>query len=476
MKPIPSPTVPSSTPAAHPTSGAMQVEVDRGAHHAVEIAQVQEALGWGESSWQVAFLKTVDAASAGRSRNDGKVTAKEVEAYLEAPSDSKYLSSTAMQVLRDDLVSKTGLDEAEGMRADAFDHAWEDRVGREADLIGNQDGHLSREELSAFLDRAKANATGPEGTFWVADEKASMLESELTDFTGGEDFLRVDGPRVGTELRHDYSRSVMDDGKNVAQWVSYELSAADLAEVPEDVDRSKSTWKRDPALPYPGVVDSDYVGTGFDRGHLRPAEDSADQAAMDESHLMTNVAPQYANFNQQTWRTLEQAISELVAATGGKAEVVTGNLYLDAKGNPLPPEELQVIGASDRKIAVPTHCFKAVRLTTPDGKVTELGFLVPNDADSPVGRDEIGALLRGSKVSVDALEGMLGQNVFGDRAPDLEAEADPVITFPNAGHYHAAQLLWPQGVPLDTPWLPSLGWHDSFPDWFRDELRLYDNA
>jgi hypothetical protein len=75
---------------------------------------------------------------------------------------------------------------------------------------------------------------------------------------------------------------------------------------------------------------------------------------------------------------------------------------------------------------------------------------------------------------VEALEGMLGQNVFGDRAPDLEAEADPVITFPNAGHYHAAQLLWPQDVPLDTPWLPSLGWHDTFPDWFRDELRLYE--
>lgn len=471
MKPISSKPVMPALPVERPTNGAMTETVDRGHEQSVEISQLERTLGWSDSSWQVALLKNVDAHSIGASRNNGRVTAKEIEAYLRAPSDSKYLTSTAMQALRGDLMAKTGLDQGGSITADGFDHAWEDRVGKDADLIGNHDGQVSADELNAYLDRAKT-ATA-DGTLWLADEKVSMLESEVSDLTGGDDFLRVDGPQTGTVLRHDYARSVMDDGKNVADWVSYELSAADLAEVPPDVDRSKSTWKRDPSLPYPGVVDSDYNGTGFDRGHLRPAEDSADQAAMDESHLMTNVAPQYPKFNEQTWRTLEQGISELVAATGGKAQVVTGNLYLDAKGNPLPPDQIQTTGSKDRKIAVPTHCYKAVRLTQPDGKVTEFAFVVPNDIDSPILRDPIGKLLRSCKVSIDQVEKLSGQDLFGDATPGLERDADPAITFPNAGRYHAAQLLWPQGVPLEAPWLPSLGWHDSYPDWFREDLHLW---
>lgn len=472
MKPVSSkPPVSPAAPVERPTNGAMLESVDRGAHHSVEISQIAQSFGWEASSWQVALLNKVDANSRGASRNNGKVTVKEIESYLNAPTDSKVLTSTAMQTLRRDLTAKTGMDEGGSIGIDGFDSAWENRVAADADLIGNNDGQLSQDELNAYLERCKATSTV--GTLWLPDEKAAMLESEVSDLTGGDDFLRVDGSGDGTVLRHDYLRSVMDDGKNVAKWVSYELSAADLAEVPPDVSRANSTFKRDPTLPYPGVTDSDYNGTGFDRGHLRPAEDSADQAAMDESHLMTNVAPQYPKFNEQTWRTLEQGISELVAATGGKAEVVTGNLYLDDKGKPLPEDQIPTTGSGDRKIAVPSHCFKAVRLTQPDGTVQEFAFVVPNDIDSPILRDPIGTLLRECKVSVDDVEGMTGENLFGDAAPDLESNPDPAITFPNAGRYHAAQLLWPQGVPLEKPWLPSNAWHGSYPDWFRDELKLY---
>jgi endonuclease G len=239
------------------------------------------------------------------------------------------------------------------------------------------------------------------------------------------------------------------------------------------VSRDKSVFASDQSLPYQGVTDSDYDNTGFDRGHLKPAEDSPDQAAMDESHLMTNVAPEYPNFNRQTWRTLEQAINELVDATGGKAEVVTGPLYLDANGKPLPPDQIATMGSGKRKVAVPTHIFKAVRLTKPDGSITEFAFSVPNDPNSPTTRDEIGKRLADSRVSIDQLESTLGQDLFGDANPELESQANPTVTFPHAGHFHAASLLWPQGTEELNPYLRSSAWKDSYPDWFKEDLKNY---
>lgn len=440
--------------------------IARDHHHSLEISALEKARGWGSESWQAKLLEAVDAAGIGRNRNNGRVTAREVDAYLRAPpAGTSFITSTQMQEERAALDQDSGVTVAK--KVDDFDHAWEDRLAKQADASG--DGVLTRQELDGYLSRCKSGTKG--APLWLPDQEVAMLDSDIEDLSGGTNVLSPKGPRVGTELRKDYMRLVMDDRKNAPQWVSFELSAADIAETPSGVDRDKSHWAQDPDLPYPGVTDSDYVDTGFDRGHIKPAEDSPDQAAMDESHLMTNVAPEYPTFNRQTWRTLEQAVNELVIATGGKADIVTGTLYLDKRGKPLPVEDIPTTGSGKRRIAVPTHIFKAVRLTKPDGTVSEFAFVVPNTADAPVDEEGIGKLLRSSRASIDQVESLLGQDLFGPGDPAQEADADPKITFPNAGHYHAASLVWPQGVPLETPYvLPNL-WKDSVPDWFRNDLR-----
>jgi endonuclease G len=45
-------------------------------------------------------------------------------------------------------------------------------------------------------------------------------------------------------------------------------------------------------------VDSDYVKSGYDRGHMSPSGDMEDQLAQDESFQFSNIAPQSSRLNE----------------------------------------------------------------------------------------------------------------------------------------------------------------------------------
>lgn len=411
----------------------------------VDIATLQQKFGWAPGSWQSQLLQAADGAAG---KGNGKVSASELDKYLSNPADVKFLTSTVMQQERAAFAAKSG---TTGMVAvDAFDAGWQRQVARNADTQqGNADGKLSDEELKAWMEDAKKAQRSTNGSpaAWLPEQKVAMMRSRITDFTGEVDPLKVSGPGRGTELLKEYMRLSMDEQKSVPIWVSYMLSAADIRETPADVNRDKSSWKQDKELKNP-VTGTDYNRQGFDRGHMKPAESSPTQEAMDESHLMSNIAPQYGNLNQQAWRTLEEAVHELTLATGGKATIITGNLFLDAQGRALPPESIPTIGASARRIAVPTHCFKTVLLEQPNGNLTMFGFMVPNLKDAPKKREDVAKLLEASRVPVDRIEQLLGQDLYAQLPANVQKklEADPAakVEFLNASEYHAASLLWPQ--------------------------------
>jgi endonuclease G len=114
------------------------------------------------------------------------------------------------------------------------------------------------------------------------------------------------------------------------------------------------------------VVTGDYTKSGFDRGHQAPAADMKwDQAAMDESFLMTNMAPQIGHgFNRGVWAHLEGDIRRWVERLGSIV-VITGPVY----------------GASPKKIGknhtvmVPEAYFKIVY---DPGRERAIGFLLPH--------------------------------------------------------------------------------------------------
>lgn len=87
----------------------------------------------------------------------------------------------------------------------------------------------------------------------------------------------------------------------IPHWVGEHLTAESLRRG-QDVSRDKSRFTGDKAVPdLFRVYTNDYTNSGYDRGHMAPAGDAvSSQTAMDETFLLTNIAPQVGpGFNRQ---------------------------------------------------------------------------------------------------------------------------------------------------------------------------------
>jgi len=92
-----------------------------------------------------------------------------------------------------------------------------------------------------------------------------------------------------------------DQGK--PNWVSWHLDASWIGSAPRQDD-----FRPDSTLPlgWYRVLATDYVGTGFDRGHNCPSADRTNSVRNNSlTFLMSNMMPQAPNNNQQTWANLE---------------------------------------------------------------------------------------------------------------------------------------------------------------------------
>ena len=130
----------------------------------------------------------------------------------------------------------------------------------------------------------------------------------------------------------------------------------------------KDNFKPDPQLPTETDLAADYVGSGFDRGHMMPAKSNQCQTpqVQDECFYFSNMSAQYHSLNAGDWKSLETATREW-AIKDDSIHIWAGNLG-----------ELKRIG----RVAVPKMCWKVVH----DLKTKEwLFFLFDNVADKPSG-------------------------------------------------------------------------------------------
>ena len=78
-------------------------------------------------------------------------------------------------------------------------------------------------------------------------------------------------------------------------WTAEHLTSESIRRPPgAEVNRAMSVFTEDERIPMPfRSTNSDYFGSGYDRGHMVPAADAkSSQAAMNETFLLTNIAPQ----------------------------------------------------------------------------------------------------------------------------------------------------------------------------------------
>lgn len=188
--------------------------------------------------------------------------------------------------------------------------------------------------------------------------------------------INIAGKPVSSQQYFDICRDGYAIGYNFntksPAWVAERLTRENLevAKGEKKVQRTNN-FRPDPLVPsqYSATL-NDYRGSGYDRGHMAPAEDfRTSEQDMSDSFYLSNIIPQNAPLNRGTWATLEKMM-RYWAQQYGEILVVTGPIYYEGK----------TLGNAG-SVPVPTHLFKAVYIPQ-TGK--SIAFVLPNqqvDAD-----------------------------------------------------------------------------------------------
>jgi DNA/RNA endonuclease G (NUC1) len=191
-----------------------------------------------------------------------------------------------------------------------------------------------------------------------------------------------------------YNRS-----KATPNWVAWRLDSTCIGTTQRQDD-----YRPDPALPagWYQVLDTDYSGSGYQRGHMCPSGDRTNSVANNSAtFLMTNFVPQLPENNEGPWEDLESYCRTL-AQQGNELYIFAG-----------PSGDIGKIAGG--KIVVPAVTWKVV-IVLPNGandvqrvskSTRAFGIVVPNQL--PLDKE---APWRNFRVSVDAVEYLTGYDFF----------------------------------------------------------------
>lgn len=141
---------------------------------------------------------------------------------------------------------------------------------------------------------------------------------------------------------------------------------------------------------------SDYINSGWDRGHMTPSADMPSAESQYESFSLANMIPQNSNKNEQLWRNIEATVRKL-AVVDGEIFIITGPIY-----------EGKIIKLNG-KISIPNAFYKAVY----DQKGNLAGAYISNNIS---GNDY-------QIVSLKALDKRIGANLFPSVPTSIKATA-----------------------------------------------------
>lgn len=168
-----------------------------------------------------------------------------------------------------------------------------------------------------------------------------------------------------------------------ANWVFYTLNKDNL--FCTDATERKDNFKDDFSIETTSAYEKDYVRSGYDRGHLKPAADEpCNQEKMNETFKMVNISPQVPGFNRGIWKKLENHV-RTIALEYDSVQVITG---------PILSEDLEKV----KDISVPQHFFKILYLYKDNDKKI-IPYLLENKKSSQELDDFIVPLSLVSKLS-----------------------------------------------------------------------------
>lgn len=184
-----------------------------------------------------------------------------------------------------------------------------------------------------------------------------------------------------------------------AKWVVYRLCPAEL----KTKLKREDNFRPDSLVITGSAVNKDYYKCGYDRGHLKPANDSkTSEIDMSESFFYSNMSPQDPSFNRGIWKSLEEQTQDF-AKKNSELWVATG---------PVLHTGLKQIG--ENQVSVPEYYYK-ILLDNKLPEIKAIAFLLPNkDSQQP---------LETFVVTVDSIEKLTNIDFF----PRLDDKTENAI-------------------------------------------------
>lgn len=201
-----------------------------------------------------------------------------------------------------------------------------------------------------------------------------------------------------------------DNGR--PNWVSWHLDTNWIGSTPRQDD-----FRADTSLPsgWYRVTQTDFSGSGYDRGHMCPSGDRTKTVADNSStFLMTNMIAQAPNNNQQSWATLESYCRTL-ASQGNELYIISGGYGTSGY-------------IASGHVAVPTYTWKVI-MVLPSGsndvsRVTTstrlIAVVIPN-------QNGISSDWRTFRYSVDYVESLTGYDFFSNVPTSIQNSIESTV-------------------------------------------------
>lgn len=280
-------------------------------------------------------------------------------------------------------------------------------------FILTQTGVKSQENLSKRIDQYENQLKSLQ-----ADQEKVLQELEDLKLENLRSDLQKNGlPSLlpGEEvIMHAAMALVYNEEYEQASWVAHII----LPDVVSGMAGRSNDFRPDPLIKTGSAVERDYLikdtlangtykydGFGFDRGHLAPSADFRwSKKALSESFYYSNMSPQVADFNRDSWAKLEDLLRAYVQEKKVPLYVLTA---------PLLRPNLPKIERGVNHVAIPVYYYKIA--LDPLNKQA-IAFLMPNKkCEYPTEH---------YAVSIDSLEHLTGRDFYSSLPDSLENELE----------------------------------------------------
>lgn len=232
-----------------------------------------------------------------------------------------------------------------------------------------------------------ARAESAEGTGAVANTESRSLVLPI--------------PQKGMLLQRSGYTTAYNPETRCPGWTAWVLTA-DHTTGP--YKRQGISYHEDTDVPSPRATNSDYMRSGYDRGHMCPSGDNKwSREAQEDCFLFTNMCPQSHNLNGGDWNELEMKCRTW-AKRYDAVYIVCGPLFREGA-------KRKTIGKN--KVAVPDGFWKVVLRAD---NTAAIGFYYDNED----GHQPMSSYVR----TVDEIEQLTGLDFFSQLDDKTEATVE----------------------------------------------------